>query len=88
MKKVNLLFLILAFILLTMMCSGMSMCSVGREYRFTAVVMNPWNGVEGIYATICRFLHTGKTMGILLTAGLLSLLWWRLYALLRRIFQR
>ena len=57
MKKVNLLFLILAFILLTMMCSGMSMCSVGREYRFTAVVMNPWNGVEGIYATICRFLH-------------------------------
>ena len=31
-------------------------------------------------------LHTGKTVSLLLSLGLLLIMWWRLYALLKRTF--
>lgn len=88
MKKINLLFLILSLIILIIACSALSMSSVASNYRFTWVAMNPWNGIEGIAFTIGYFLHTGKTASLLLSLGLLLVMWWRLYALLTRTFAR
>jgi len=33
-------------------------------------------------------LHTGKTVSMLITIGLLLVIWWRLYALIHRTFIR
>lgn len=88
MKTTNIWFLIISFILLTMACSALSMSSVASNYRFTPVAMNPWNGVEGIAFTIGYFLHTGKSASMLIAIGLLLIMWWRLYLLLRRTFGR
>lgn len=88
MKKINLLFLLLSFIILIVACSALSMSSVASNYRFTWVAMNPWNGIEGIAFTIGYFLHTGETTSLLLSLGLLLIMWWRLYALLKRTFTR
>lgn len=88
MKKINLLFLVLSLIILIVACSALSMSSVASNYRFTWVAMNPWNGIEGIAFTIGYFLHTGKTVSLLLSLGLLLVMWWRLYALLKRTFAR
>ena len=46
--------------------------------------MNPWNGVEGIAYTVKQFLHTSKSVTNLLSAALLLVIWWRLYALYNR----
>ncbi len=62
----------------------LSMTSVGKDYRFTWVAMNPWNGVEGIAYTIKHFLHTSRSATHILTAGLMLVIWWRLYALYNR----
>lgn len=86
MRKINILFLVLSLIVLAIMCSGMSMLSVAKEYRFTTTAMNPWNGVEGIFLTIKRFFNLGEAASIGVTVGLLLLLWWRIYALLKRTF--
>ena len=88
MKKINLLFLLLSFIILIVACSALSMSSVASNYRFTWVAMNPWNGIEGIAFTIGYFLHTGETTSLLLSLGLLLIMWWRLDALLKRTFTR
>lgn len=84
MKKINKLALILSLVTLIVACSVLSMTSVAKEYRFTWVAMNPWNGVEGIAFTIGYFLHTTKVVTSLLTALLLAVIWWRLYALFSR----
>ena len=86
MKKINILFLIISFIILVIACSALSMSAVASNYRYTWIAMNPWNGVEGIPFTIGYFLHTGKTVSLLLSLGLLLIMWWRLYALLKRTF--
>lgn len=86
MKNIHIPILIISFILLLLACSGLSMSSVASQYRFTWVVMNPWNGVEGIAFTVGHFLHTSKTISMLITIGLLLVIWWRLYALIRRTF--
>ncbi len=86
MKKINILFLIISFIILVIACSALSMSAVASNYRYTWIAMNPWNGVEGIAFTIGYFLHTGKTVSLLLSLGLLLIMWWRLYALLKRTF--
>lgn len=88
MKHVHLPILILSFLILVLACSAISMSAVDRAYRFTWTTLNPWNGVEGIAFTLGRFLHTGKTANCLLTSGLLLVVWWRLYALIRRTFNR
>lgn len=88
MKNINYLILIISFLILTMACAALSMSAVSREYRFTWVAMNPWNGVEGIAYTVSHFLHTDKANSMLITFGLLLLIWWRIYALLCRTFQR
>ncbi|MDE6451094.1 MAG: hypothetical protein K2L23_02165, partial [Odoribacter sp.] len=74
MKKINLLFLLLSFIILIVACSALSMSSVASNYRFTWVAMNPWNGIEGIAFTIGYFLHTGETTSLLLSLGLLLIM--------------
>ena len=86
MKKINILFLIISFIILVIACSALSMSAVASNYRYTWIAMNPWNGVEGIAFTIGYFLHTGKTVSLLLSLGLLLIMWWRLCALLKRTF--
>lgn len=86
MKKINILFLIISFIILVIACSALSMSAVASNYRYTWIAMNPWNGIEGIAFTIGYFLHTGKTVSLLLSLGLLLIMWWRLYALLKRTF--
>ncbi len=86
MKKINILLLIISFIILVIACSALSMSAVASNYRYTWIAMNPWNGVEGIAFTIGYFLHTGKTVSLLLSLGLLLIMWWRLYALLKRTF--
>lgn len=82
--KINKLALILSLLTLLVLCSLLSMTSVSKEYRFTWVVMNPWNGVEGIAYTVKHFLHTSKAVTNLLTAVLMIVIWWRLYALYNR----
>ena len=67
---------------------ALSMSAVASNYRYTWVAMNPWNGVEGIAFTVGYFLHTGKTVSMLITIGLLLVIWWRLYALIHRTFIR
>lgn len=82
------LFLILSFVILVAACSALSMSAVGKEYRFTLVAMNPWNGVEGIAYTIRHFLHIGTGSSMAIGIGLLLVMWWRLYLLLKRTFGR
>lgn len=82
--KINKLALILSLLTLLVLCSLLSMTSVSKEYRFTWVVINPWNGVEGIAYTVKHFLHTSKAVTNLLTAVLMAVIWWRLYALYNR----
>ena len=88
MKNKNILILIISFIILLVACSALSMSAVASNYRYTWVAMNPWNGVEGIAFTVGYFLHTGKTVSMLITIGLLLVIWWRLYALIHRTFIR
>ena len=80
MKNKNILILIISFIILLVACSALSMSAVASNYRYTWVAMNPWNGVEGIAFTVGYFLHTGKTVSMLITIGLLFVIWWRLYS--------
>lgn len=82
--KINKLAFILSLLTLIVACSLLSMTSVHKEYRFTWVAMNPWNGVEGIAYTIKHFLHTSKLITNILTTGLMLVIWWRLYALYDR----
>ena len=84
MKNKNILILIISFIILLVACSALSMSAVASNYRYTWVAMNPWNGVF----TVGYFLHTGKTVSMLITIGLLLVIWWRLYALIHRTFIR
>ena len=84
MKNKNILILIISFIILLVACSAL----LASNYRYTWVAMNPWNGVEGIAFTVGYFLHTGKTVSMLITIGLLLVIWWRLYALIHRTFIR
>ena len=67
MKNKNILILIISFIILLVACSALSMSAVASNYRYTWVAMNPWNGVEGIAFTVGYFLHTGKTVSMLIT---------------------
>lgn len=88
MKNINKLILIISFLILVLACSALSMSSVASNYRYTWVAMNPWNGVEGIAFSVGYFLHTGKAISLLITLGLLLIIWWRLYALIKRTFNR
>lgn len=88
MKNINKLILIISFLILVLACSALSMSSVASNYRYTWVAMNPWNGVEGIAFSVGYFLHTGKAVSLLITIGLLLIIWWRLYALIKRTFTR
>lgn len=88
MKNINIPILIISFIIVVIACSALSMSAVASNYRFTLVAMNPWNGVEGIAFTVGYFLHTGKTVSLLLSIGLLLVIWWRIYALIARTFGR
>ena len=72
MKNKNILILIISFIILLVACSALSMSAVASNYRYTWVAMNPWNGVEGIAFTVGYFLHTGKTVSMLITIGLFT----------------
>lgn len=88
MKKINIIILVISFVILVLACSALSMSAVASNYRFTWVAMNPWNGVEGIAFSVGYFLHTDKTVSLLISIGVLLIIWWRLYALLRRTFCR
>lgn len=88
MKHIHIPILIISFVILALGCSAISMSSVASNYRFTWVAMNPWNGVEGIAFTVGYFLHTSKLVSMLLSIGLLLVIWWRIYALIRRTFHR
>lgn len=88
MKKINIIILVISFIILVLACSALSMSAVASNYRYTWVAMNPWNGVEGIAFSVGYFLHTDKTVSLLISIGVLLIIWWRLYALLRRTFCR
>lgn len=88
MKNIHIPILIISFILLLILCSALSMFSVTSAYRFTWVAMNPWNGVEGIVFTIRHFLHMEQTTSLFLAIGLLFIIWWRIYALIRRSWKR
>lgn len=88
MKNINKLILIISFLILVLACSALSMSSIASNYRYTWVAMNPWNGVEGIAFSVGYFLHTGKAVSLLITLGLLLIIWWRLYALIKRTFNR
>lgn len=81
MKKINKLALGISLLVLIIACSALSMTSVAENHRFTWDGMNPWNGVEGMAFTVGYFLHTSNTVTILLTVGLLAVIWWRLYSL-------
>lgn len=82
--KLNKLALLLSFLTLVIACSALSMFNVHKEFRFTWVAMNPWNGVEGIAFTINHFLHTSKNITTMLTFILLAVIWWRIYSLYNR----
>lgn len=86
MKRIDKRYLLFSFLILVIACSLLSMSAVATEYRYTWVAMNPWNGVEGIAFTVGYFLRAGKAISLTITAGLLLIIWWRLYALLKRIF--
>lgn len=88
MRNINITILVTSFIILVLACSALSMSAVASNYRFTWVAMNPWNGVEGIAFTIGHFLYTGKGTSLILSIGILLVIWWRLYALLHRTFRR
>lgn len=88
MKKINIIILVISFVILVLACSALSMSAVASNYRYTWVAMNPWNGVEGIAFSVGYFLHTDKTVSLLISIGVLLIIWWRLYALLRRTFCR
>lgn len=84
MKKINKPALLISFLTLTVACSALSISSVAENLRYSWEGINPWNGVEGIAFTISYFLRTGLTVTMLITIGVLALLWWRLYTLFNR----
>lgn len=86
MKRINILFLFLSFLILVIACSLLSMSAVATEYRYTWVAMNPWNGVEGIAFTVGYFLRTSAFWSRFIAIALLLVIWWRLYAVLTRSF--
>lgn len=88
MKKINIIILVISFVILVLACSALSMSAVASNYRYTWVAMNPWNGVEGIAFSVGYFLHTDKTVSLLISIGVLLIIWWRLYALIHRTFCR
>ncbi|MDL2283133.1 hypothetical protein LJB94_01285 [Odoribacter sp. OttesenSCG-928-G04] len=88
MKKINKIALILSFITLLVIFSGISMIALPKEYRYNWVSMNPWNGVEGVMLTVQRFLGTGEILTYILSFALIIFLWWRLYAVILRYFPK
>lgn len=86
MKNLNKIALITSFLVLLVAFSVLSMTSVPQELRYTWKGLNPWNGVEGLAFTIRYFLHASVTLTYLLTAVLILLVWWRLYAIFNRIW--
>lgn len=88
MKNIHIPILIISFVILVLACSALSMSSVASNYRYTWVAINPWNGVEGIAFTVGYFLRASKEISMLITIGLLFIIWWRLYALIRRSWRR
>lgn len=85
MKNIHKIALIVSFIALIALFSLLSMLNYTKEFRYTWQGMNPWNGVEGVVFTVNRFLHTGEVFSWLIGTVLILFIWWRLYALLKRV---
>lgn len=86
-KKLNKGALLLSLLILVLICAALQMTSVPGESRFTWTGVNPWEGVKGIAFTVQYFLRTGQTATFFITTALLLLIWWRLYALLSKLFR-
>lgn len=87
MARINKPAFFISLLLLVVAFGVLSMTSVPRELRYTWTGINPWNGIEGLAFTVRYFLHTSVTLTYLLTAALVFLIWWRLYAIFNRIFR-
>lgn len=86
MNRINKIAFFVSLIVLIVAFSLLSMSSMPKEFRYTWIGLNPWNGIEGLAFTVRHFLHTGTTATYIITIGLVLLIWWRLYAIFNRIW--
>lgn len=88
MKRINWIALILSAIGLAVLLGVTSMAAAPASVRFTWLGMNPLNSVRGVYAMFDKFLHLAPWLTWLLSTALLLILWWRMYAMIRRFLQK
>lgn len=89
-KNINKPALFISLGVLLVAFSLLAMMSVPAEMRYTWFGMNPWYGFEGIANMVNRFLSTGPETATtwIIASAITFLLWWRLYAVFYRIFNK
>lgn len=88
MRKHNILSFSIAFVLVLVAFSAISISSVAENDRWMLASINPWNGVEGVAFVVSYFLRTGLWSTYAITLGLASVLWFGVYMLITTLLKR
>ena len=84
MKTINKTSLFLAFIILAIAFSIISMIAAPAEMRYSWHGLNPWNTVQAVPLMFKRFFKTDDWIIYYLSALIIVYLWWRIYALVNK----
>lgn len=84
MKTINKTSLFLAFIILAIAFSIISMIAAQAEMRYSWHGLNPWNTVQAVPLMFKRFFKTDDWIIYSLSALIIVYLWWRIYALVNK----
>ena len=84
MKTINKTSLFLAFIILAIAFSIISMIAAPAEMRYSWHGLDPWNTVQAVPLMFKRFFKTDDWIIYPLSALIIVYLWWRIYALVNK----
>lgn len=84
MKHFNKYALLYSFIILVIALSAFSMSAAPSNMRLTWDGINPWNGIRSFAFTIGYIIPVATWGVYLITAGVILVIWWRLYSLFYR----
>lgn len=87
-KRTDPLSLVLATIALLLVFSVLSFIAAPPSVRFTWLGLNPWNGVQGVFALVHKYLATADFWTYLIGGVLILIIWWRMYAVVHRAIRR
>lgn len=85
MKRVKLLPSLVAFVIVALLCSALSVSAAAQNLRWTLEAINPWSGVESFAFVVSYFLRSGVVVSYSIVLALLFLIGWGLYAILNKI---